>query len=98
MNNKAKELEAKTQDAYSASRYGSQWVNCAELLLTARFSEAEAEEVLRSKIMRYSADGATRQTKHAYFMAFAADLAREYVEIKENAVQWVAEFNVKLKG
>lgn len=91
MKSKSKELAAKTQNAYSAYRYGSQWVNCAELLLTARFSEEEAEEVLRSKIMRWAADGATSQTKHACFMAFAADLALDFLRIKENAAEWVVE-------
>ena len=48
-------LAERTEDAYSANRYGS-WQEVARRLLRMGFSEAEAEAVMRSKITRWAAD------------------------------------------
>lgn len=49
-------LAAKTQDAYSANVYRS-WVSVARLLLSRKFTEREAEAIMRSKWTRWAADG-----------------------------------------
>lgn len=52
-----REIAARTEDAYSADRYGSnEWAACAMLLLERGYSEIETEWVLRSKHMRWAAD------------------------------------------
>lgn len=84
----ARQLSEKTQDAYSANRYGAQWVNCAALLLECKFTAEEAEEILRSKFMRWSADGASAQSKSAYFISFAAALAGNFPRMRED---WVGK-------
>ena len=87
----AKQLALKTSDAYSASKYGKQWENCAALLLKAGFSPAEAESQLRSKNMRWAADGAEKQTQLSFFISFAATLAKNHAEMKKEAAVWGAK-------
>jgi hypothetical protein len=46
-----------TSDAYSADIWGSiMWTQCAEMLLSMGFTEAEARAVMRSKITRWARD------------------------------------------
>lgn len=88
-----KELALKTADAYSADRYGKYWVKCADLLLKAGFTPDEAERQLRSKNMRWAADGADNGTQSAMFISFAAMLAKDYAAMKKEAAQWAIEAN-----
>jgi hypothetical protein len=84
----AKNLANATSDAYSADRYGKQWINCAALLLSAGFSEKQAEQQLRSKNMRWAADGAGIQTQQGFFIAFAAMVAKNCDQMKVEAEKW----------
>jgi len=46
-----------TRNAFSHERYGhSEWTSCALVLGLMGYSQEDAERVLRSKIMRWSAD------------------------------------------
>lgn len=56
---KAAEIAARTEDAYSFSRYApGQWHVAAAMLLRRGYSEQETEAVLRSKWTRWAADAA----------------------------------------
>jgi hypothetical protein len=55
----AKHIAEKTEDAYSADRY-SNWAAVAEVLLQRGHSEAEVEEILRSKWTRWAADASNK--------------------------------------
>lgn len=87
----AKQLATKTANAYSADRYGKAWVNCAALLLECKFTPEEAEQQLRSKNMRWAADGASQQTQNGFFISFAAMLTRNFSAMKVEAAKWAAE-------
>jgi hypothetical protein len=61
MTTNAIELAARTADAYSHDAYGpEEWLKCAEWLLWLGLSEADAEIVLRSKVMRWVGDENSR--------------------------------------
>ena len=86
----AKKLAVKTSDAYSADRYGCTcWIKCAALLLANGFTEEEAEAQLRSKNMRWAADGAKRETRSARYDAFAAMLMRNMDAMRAEAKRWI---------
>ena len=60
----ANDLAANTKDAYSFPRYGkAQWLACCALLAGRGYNVQEADAILRSKIMRYAADNATRYNR-----------------------------------
>jgi len=84
----AKKLATATSDAYSADRYGKQWINCAALLLSCGFTEKQAEQQLRSKNMRWAADGARIQTQSGFFISFASMVARNLEQMKNEADKW----------
>ena len=85
----AKQLALKTSDAYSAGRYGKkQWENCAALLLKCGFTEAQAEQQLRSKNMRWAADDSDGTVGDMY-LCFAAMLARNCEQMKAEAQRWI---------
>lgn len=52
-------LTEATSDAYSFDRYAS-WRGCVALLVRRGYSDHEVEAILRSKWMRWAADGADR--------------------------------------
>jgi hypothetical protein len=67
-----REIATRTEDAYSADRYGrNEWAACAMLLLERGYTEAETEWVLRSKHMRWAADMSNEPDRPV-----AGDLAR----------------------
>jgi len=57
---RARALAAKTADAYSVSRYAS-WPACAQVLVTMGLNDLGVEAVLRSKWMRWAADGSSER-------------------------------------
>jgi len=87
----AKQLAKKTSDAFSSSRYGSQWINCAALLLELKFTPEQAEQQLRSKNMRWAADMASTNTQSGYFVSFAAMLARNLDGMKKESQEWLGK-------
>lgn len=64
-------LASRTEDAYAFDRYAS-WRSVAGVLLQRGYSEAEAEVLLRSKLMRWAADAADKR----YGRASGLDLLR----------------------
>lgn len=54
---RAAALAERTSDAYSFDRYSS-WSGVARALLSLGYSEREAEAIMRSKHLRWAADGA----------------------------------------
>jgi hypothetical protein len=58
LNERIQNLADKTSNAFSHDRFGeAEWEKCVKYLLTIlRLSDRQAEAVLRSKVMRWSAD------------------------------------------
>jgi hypothetical protein len=70
-------LADQTADAYSFDNYGPiAWRACARLLLRRGYSAREAEAILRSKWMRWAADGASWRPSWRYGKTTSIDLAR----------------------
>ena len=66
-------LAQRTEDAYSFSNYGAQsWRQCIRILAKRGLGEREIEAILRSKWMRWAADGSNKPYGHVT----SADLAR----------------------
>lgn len=59
----AQEIEERTKDAYSFPRYAN-WLACVRLLLERGYTEKQTEWILRSKWMRWAADGSTAGYGH----------------------------------
>jgi hypothetical protein len=69
---RAHELALATQDAYSFARFGlGAWRQCCAILLRRGYTEARAEAILRSTLMRYAADDA-----RGFYRATSADMVR----------------------
>lgn len=85
LRNHADSIARRTMDAYSFNYYGfASWRMCCAFLISRGYSDTEVETVLRSKLMRYTAD----DRKHA--RATSADLARTFNK------PWVPEYLVEL--
>lgn len=57
----ATKLAAQTSDAYSYDRYGvSEWQKCIWFLLEEGYTNEAIEQILRSKTMRWAADGSPK--------------------------------------
>lgn len=63
-------LARKTRDAYSCNRFAD-WSGCVKLLADRGYNENQAEAILRSKHMRWCADGSSKR----YGKATVKDLA-----------------------
>lgn len=80
----AEALAEQTADAYSWDRYRS-WPSCCKLLRARGYTKAEAEVILRSKVMRWAADH-----DEADYGKVPARALGEYLDVVDNA-QWIEE-------
>lgn len=90
----ARELAATTQDAYSYRTYGTKhWLACCEYLLGEGYHPIEADAILRSKLMRFAADG--RESARA--RATVSDLAMLLTTMRaDELTEWINECVVNI--
>lgn len=85
---RAAALAERTSDAYSFDRYAN-WTACAAELLRMGYTEAQAEDILRSKIMRWAGDN----SKNRYGRYTSRDM-RRFIERNRDTIpgllQWCA--------
>lgn len=92
----ARAVAERCEDAYSFDRYAS-WPAVAKVCLEMGFTEAEAEEILRSKITRWAADSSRKQYPYG---KYPAKVVREYILndiehrgalVRQEIAQWAKE-------
>jgi len=67
-----KEFNEELQDAYSTDNYNGNWIPCIKMLRKRGYNDQEVEAIIRSKWIRWAADGSGKRYGHVN----SADLAR----------------------
>jgi hypothetical protein len=93
-------LAERTADAYSWDNYGEKgWLSAARELLRRKYTERQAEAILRSKWTRWAGDMATNRSSWRYGRTTGADLGRFIDSIEANErVRMVNELEVGTFG